>query len=92
MESERNLKRWDYDSMQGISIAENATSFVLLVDKNHYSREHLANALKWLHQTEEQDTSHLGEIDPKEQAELESLLHSLSSEDWETGFIHEVTL
>jgi hypothetical protein len=89
---ERILERRDLGSMQGISIAENSTSFVLLVDKNHYSREHVSNALKWLRQTEEQDTSHLGEIDPEEQAEIESLLRSMSSEDRETGFIHDVTL
>jgi hypothetical protein len=76
--------------MQGITIAENPSSFVVLLDKNVYPKERLANALKWLRQTEELDTTHLGEMEPSEQAELEAILHSISPEDREVGFIHEV--
>jgi hypothetical protein len=78
--------------MEGISIAENPSSFVVLLDKKVYPKEQIANALKWLRQTEELDLSHLGEIDPSEQAELEALLNSIPSNDREIGFTHEVTL
>ena len=78
--------------MEGISIAENPSSFVLLLDKKVYPKERIANALKWLRQTEELDLSHLGEIDPHEQAELEALLNSIPPADREIGFVHEVTL
>ncbi len=78
--------------MEGISIAENPSSFVVLLDKKVFPRERIADALKWLRQTEELDLSHLGEIDPNEQAELEAMLNSISLADREIGFIHEVTL
>jgi hypothetical protein len=78
--------------MQGISIAENSESFVLLFDKMVYSKERIANALKWLRQTEELDISHLEPIMDDEQAELESLLNSRTVEEREIGFIHEVIM
>jgi hypothetical protein len=78
--------------MQGISIAENSESFVLLFDKMVYPKERIANALKWLRQTEELDTSHLEPITDEEQAELETLLNSRTAEEREIGFVHEVIM
>ncbi|GEM_PF-4800351 len=76
--------------MQGITVADTPKSVVIVLDKDLYSKERIAEAIRVLARSQNVDDSHIPEASDKEQKELEELLTSMSSEDREIASIHYV--
>jgi len=74
--------------MQGITVSEKDHSVVITVDTDVIERWRIEQALSLL-ELEPREYTHIPSMDPKEQAEIESSLNSLSPEERKYSVVRE---
>lgn len=67
-------------SMNGITVADNAHSVVIILDKTYFPKDHLRRAIDTI-EKEALDFSHVGYVSDEEMKEIAASLAAMTDED-----------